>query len=99
MNLKHKKHEEDYLKSHLNQLLKTSGKEKILRMVGGGRGRGGGVVDMSHTEKQGQRKPTNFLIETMQTEGKGAVSLKILKEESVNLESYTQQKWLLKMKL
>lgn len=35
----------------------------------------------------------------MQTEDKGAVSLEILKEETVNLESYTQQKWLSKMKL
>lgn len=49
MNLKHKKHEEDYLKSHLNQLLKTSGKEKIVRIARGKK-------DMSHTEKQGQRK-------------------------------------------
>lgn len=53
MNLKHKKHEEDYLKSHLNQLLKTSGKEKILRMVGGGgRGRGGGGGEwICHTQR------------------------------------------------
>ena len=92
MNLKRKKHEEDYLKSHLNQLLKTSSKEKIFRIARG-------KTDMSHTEKQGQRKQTNFLIGTMQTEDKGAVSLKILKEETVNLECYTQQKWLSKMKL
>lgn len=31
MNPKHKKHEENYLKSHHNQLLKTNGKEKNLK--------------------------------------------------------------------
>lgn len=48
MNLKHKKHEEDYLKSHLNQLLKTSGKQKIFHTAR--------RKYTSHTEKLGKRK-------------------------------------------
>lgn len=48
MNLKHKKHEEDYLKSHLNQLLKISGKQKIFHIAR--------RKYMSHTEKLGKRK-------------------------------------------
>ena len=48
MNLKHKKHEEDYLKSHLNQLLKISGKQKIFHIAR--------RKYTSHTEKLGTRK-------------------------------------------
>ena len=80
MNLKHKKHEEDYLKSHLNQLLKISGKQKIFHIAR--------RKYTSHTEKLGTRKKkkkTNFFIETILTEDQGAVSLKILKEKTVNL--------------
>lgn len=81
MNLKHKKHEEDYLKSHLNQLLKISGKQKIFHIAR--------RKYMSHTEKLGKRKKkkkqTNFFIETILTEDQEAESLKILKEKIVNL--------------
>lgn len=80
MNLKHKKHEEDYLKSHLNQLLKISGKQKIFHIAR--------RKYTSHTEKLGTRKKkkkTNLFIETILTEDQGAVSLKILKEKTVNL--------------
>lgn len=59
MDSKHNKHEENYLKSQHNQLLKTNGKQKILKARR--------KIGMLHIEEQGKRKRTNLLMKTRQT--------------------------------